>query len=82
MTRFLSRTVNALKAARKDPGKLEAAITKYLEEGDAIGCSPSELWDYFGISTPSLPAKAHFTKREDDHAAKLFEQLSTARYRG
>ena len=82
MTSFLSRTVKALKAARNDPGKLATAITKYLEEGDAIGCSPSELWDYFGISTPSLPAKARFTKQEEERAIKLFAQLTKERYRG
>lgn len=78
--RLLVGTVKALKAAKLAEDKMRAVITAYLEKGDALGCSPAELWDYFGTSTPSLPAQASFTKRQEEQALELFGRLTKARY--
>jgi hypothetical protein len=79
---FLARTTRALKSARHDENELVTAITTYLEEGDALGCSPAELWDHFAVSTPSLPERARLTQAQAALARQLFERLTKQRYQG
>ncbi|MGC4066406.1 MAG: ankyrin repeat domain-containing protein [Polyangiaceae bacterium] len=78
---ILSRTVRALEASGGDRQALSTSIHHYLEEGDAFGCSPSELWDHFATSTPSLVERAGLDRRSASLTLRLFEAATKARYR-
>ena len=77
---LLANAVIWLSEARGDPAKVEAAIARYLEEGDALELSPYELRDYFDISSPSLPEQADYSPEEQEAAAEIFTRVSKKRY--
>jgi len=77
---LLERAVERFRAARGSSMKLRAAIEQYLEDGDALDCSPFELRDYFDISSPGLVEEAGYLADEQQHASELFDSVSAARY--
>ena len=77
---LLQRAVARFRAARGDAKALEAAIERYLEEGDSLQMSPYELRDYFDISSPGLLEKAGFALSELESGSEIFDKVSKARY--
>lgn len=80
LTRFLKKTVKDLAAARGNAPNTAAAIDAYLEEGSALGCSPSELWDHFAVSSPGLPEKAGFSGAELKAVLRSYAKRSKQRH--
>ncbi len=77
---FLTKTIEALRAAQGDSDAVKSALERYMAEGDAAGMSPYELRDYFDISSPGLAEKAGYGKQEAAEATKIFDKVSKARY--
>ena len=76
LDRLLDGTVEQLRLARGDLPRQREAIRVYLSEGSAADRSPSELWDYFDISTPGLPELAGYDAAEVERAVELFREES------
>jgi hypothetical protein len=77
---LLINAVSWLSAARGNAAKVEAAIERYLKEGDALDLSPYELRDYFDISSPTLPEQAQYSQEEQEAASAIFTRVSRRRY--
>lgn len=65
----------ALRAARGRPNALQDAILAYLREGYHLGLGPSELTDYFCVSTPSIVEAAEYLDDESEAVMAVFDQL-------
>lgn len=65
----------ALRAARGRPNALQDAILAYLKEGYHLGLGPSELTDYFCVSTPSIVEAAEHLDKEGEAVVALFDHL-------
>lgn len=76
---LVDETVSLLQAARGDAFKTEQAIRQYLERGSSDLQSPYVLWDYFAISSPSMPRRAGYDDYEEYQAIELFARLLKAR---
>src|SRR5262245_51766257 len=57
-------TAERLQAAHGERPAIIAAIERFLDFGDAGEYSPAELWDYFCISSPTIPALAGYDATE------------------
>ena len=77
---LLSNAASWLIKARGDAAKVEAAIERYLKEGEALELSPYELRDYFDISSPTLPEQAQYSRKEQEEASAIFTRVSRKRY--
>src|SRR5688572_18450893 len=71
--RLVDDTVARLKA-------VEAAIRRFIERGDRCGMSPLTLWDYFAISTPSIPARAGYCGVECEQMVEVFDRPPRERF--
>jgi len=80
--RLLQETVARLASAKGDEGRVAQAIRQYLSEGSSLHMSPTELWDYFAISTPGLPEEAGFDAAETERAVEVFSMLADEAFRG
>jgi hypothetical protein len=80
--RLVSDTVGRLKAAEGDPEAVEASILRYIEQGDKLGASPYDLWDFFAISSPGIPERAGYRGIEGKQMTTVFERLSEQRFGG
>lgn len=69
------KTVAGLKAANGRPDSLGEVILSYLREGYGLGLSPSELTDYFAVSTPNIIEEACYAGTDGDSVAALFDKL-------
>lgn len=68
--------------AGDDRAAIVAAIEKFLDFGDAGEYSPAELWDYFAISAPTIPALAGCDALAEDRLIRIFSTCTHARYGG
>jgi hypothetical protein len=75
-------TVAGLKKAAGDQDQIEAAIRRYIDRGDRLGMSPYDLWDFFAISSPSIPEQAGYGGYECDKMVAVFERMSKERFGG
>ena len=80
--RLVDDTVARLRAANGDREKVEAAIRRFLDQGDRCGMSPAVLWDYFAVSSPSIPEKAGYCGYECEKMVEVFGRVSTAKFGG
>ena len=69
-----------LRAAGGERAAIIHAIEQFLDFGDAGEYSPLDLWDYFSISAPSIPALAGFSTAEEDRVTRIFSTCTHARY--
>lgn len=69
-----------IRAASEDPSLILSAIESYLDRGEALGCSPFELWDHFAISSPSIPQRAGCDPEIEEWMVALFETRANARW--
>ena len=77
---FLGRTVRRLRDTKGNDSELHSTIELYLTEGSALEVSPSELWDYFDVSSPGLPEEAGFSPDEQKRAVEMFSRQSSERF--
>ena len=54
---------------------LRNVILSYLREGHRLGLSPSELTDFFCVSTPNIVEEAGYTDAAGDAVVALFDEL-------
>ena len=80
LDRLLDGTVAQLRKARSSEAEQRQAIRDYLAKGDELDLSPTELWDYFDISSPSLPEQADYSDQECERAHVLFEQEAESKF--
>ena len=73
--RLQSDAIDSLRSANGDPLLLRAAIRSYLVQGHTLGLGPSELTDYFCVSTPSIVESAGFTGDSIFELVALFDQI-------
>jgi len=70
-----AKATASLRAAGGRPDALRDAILSYLREGYGMGLSPSELTDFFCVSTPNIVEAAGYTDAAGDDAVALFDEL-------
>jgi hypothetical protein len=75
-------TAERLCVACGDRSATIAAIERFLDFGDAGEYSPAELWDYFCISSPTVPSLAGYDAMEEDRIIRIFSTCTHARYGG
>jgi hypothetical protein len=75
-------TAERLRAAEGGRPAIIAAIERFLDFGDAGEYSPAELWDYFCISSPTIPAMAGYDAVAEDRIIRIFSTCTHARYGG
>jgi|GEM_PF-3296463 len=80
--KLVEDTVARLKAADGDRERIEAALRRYIEQGDKCGMSPFILCDYFAISSPGIPERAGYCGIECEQIVAVFQRLSSARFGG
>lgn len=68
-------TVSRLRSADGDREKIETAIRRFINQGYRNIKSPLTLYDYFSISSPSLPEKAGYCGYEAEQMIAVFERL-------
>jgi hypothetical protein len=78
--RLREETIARLRAAEGDREKIEAAISRYLDQGAKCGMSPYILWDYFAISSPGIPGRAGYCDYECEQMTDLFARLSEEKF--
>ena len=78
---LVDETVSLLRVTRGDALKTEQAIRQFLERGVSDLQSPYVLWDYFAISSPSMPRRAGYNEHEEAQAIELFARLSSSSIR-
>lgn len=81
-TRLIDDTISRLRAAAGDQEGIESALRRYIDQGDRMKMSPMELWDYFAISSPSIPEKAGYCGYDVERMNALFERLMVEKFRG
>ncbi len=82
MTAMCRDTADQLRAADGDRAAIVVAIEAFLDFGDAGEYSPSELWDYFSISAPTVPELAGCDAAAEDRVVRIFSTCTHARYGG
>jgi len=75
-------TAERLRAGRGERAATVAAIEPFRDFGDAGEYSPKELWYYFAISSPTVPALAGCDPVEADRVIRIFSTCTHARYGG
>ena len=80
--RLVDDTITRLEAADGDREKVELAIRRYIERGNEYILSPMVLWDYFAISSPSMPERAGYSGLECEQMVEVFARLSKERFGG
>ena len=70
-----ARTTAAVRAASGRADALGDAIWSYLGEGYRLGLVPSELVDFFCVSTPNIVEEAGYRGNAGDAVVALFDQL-------
>jgi hypothetical protein len=78
--RLVDDTVARLRAADGDSERIEAAVRRYLIEGDKCGMSPMILWDYFAISSPGIPERAGYSEHECEQMVGMFDRLAREKF--
>lgn len=73
-------TAGRIRAANGDRAGIAAAIEAFLDFGDAGDYSPFELWDYFSMSVPTVPALAGCDAAAEDRVVRIFATCTHARY--
>ncbi len=73
---LLIDSVADLKAAAGNERALLGAIKRYCKRGEAIQLSPMELWDYFAISSPSLPEQAGYSGNMLENMEQMFSNVT------
>ena len=73
-------TAVRLKAASGNHEGIEAAIRRYIEEGDKFGMSPMILMDYFAISSPGIPERAGYCGYEREQMVAIFDRIAAERF--
>lgn len=69
------RTTVRLREAKRSPESQQSAILVYLREGYRLGLSPSELTDYFCVSTPNIVESAGYTDAAGEALVAFFDDL-------
>lgn len=82
MAAMRRQTAQQLRGANGDRSAIIATIESFLNFGDAGEYSPAELWDYFCISSPTIPALAGCDARAEDRIIRIFSTCTHARYGG
>jgi hypothetical protein len=82
MAAMRRETAERLRAAHGERSAIIAAIERFLDFGDAGEYSPAELWDYFCISSPTVPMLAGYDAMEEDRITRIFSTCTHARYGG
>jgi hypothetical protein len=70
-----ARATSLLRAAHGRADSLRTAILSYLQEGYRLGLGPSELTDYFCVSTPNIVEAAGYADAAGDEVVALFDEL-------
>jgi hypothetical protein len=78
--KLVDDTVSRLRSAEGDRERIEAAIRRYLNQGNKYVFSPMILWDYFAISSPGIPEKAGYCGAECEQIVAIFERLSREKF--
>jgi hypothetical protein len=78
--RLRDDTVAELRAADGDRERIESAIRRYIDQGEELGASPYDLWDFFAISAPGIPDQAGYCGYECEQMVAVFDQLTRERY--
>jgi hypothetical protein len=78
--RLVANMVTRLRNAQGDREKVESAIRRFLNQGTKHGMSPMVLWDYFAISSPSIPERAGYCGYEAEQMVTIFDRLSKERF--
>jgi hypothetical protein len=78
--RLVGNTVTRLGAAEGDRDKIEIIIRRYLNQGYKYVMSPMVLWDYFAISSPSIPERAGYSGYEAQQMIAIFDRLSKEKF--
>jgi hypothetical protein len=79
--RLIGDTITRLQNAEGDREKIESAIRRYLNQGYKHVMSPMILWDYFAISSPSIPERAGYCGYEAEQMVAVFDRLSKEKWR-
>jgi hypothetical protein len=82
LERLQDETVAGLKAANGQTDPLRPVIMSYLKRGYELGLSPSELTDFFCVSTPSIVEAAGYTDTSGDSVVSLFDEVHDLLRRG
>jgi hypothetical protein len=76
----VAESVARLRAAKGDDAKIVEAIRYFVDEGTSDIHSPSVLWDYFSVSSPSMPAQAGYDETQESRATEIFEAVMNERF--
>jgi hypothetical protein len=78
---LVDEIIARLQAADGDREAIEDAVSRYIERGERLGASPLDLWDFFAVSSPTIPERAGYDGRDSEQIIAVFERLSRERYR-
>ncbi len=70
-----ARATANLRAAGGRSDALRDAILSYLQEGYQLDLGPSELTDFFCVSTPNIVEEAGYIGAAGDAVVALFDEL-------
>lgn len=70
-----AKATTNLRAADGRSDSLRNAILSYILEGHGLGLSPSELTDFFCVSTPNIVEAAGYAGAAGDAVVALFDEL-------
>lgn len=57
------------------PNSLRDAVLTYVREGYQLGLVPSELADFFCVSTPNIVEEAGYADTAGDEVVALFDEV-------
>jgi hypothetical protein len=75
ITELQATAVATLRAAGGRPDLVRDAILSYLRDGYRLDLSPSELTDFFCVSTPNIVEAAGYTDAGGDAIVALYDEL-------
>ena len=73
---LVGQTINDIHAAGGDRDRIDVAIRRYLTRGSKLGMSPMVLWDYFAVSSPTIPEHAGYCGYDAEKVIARFEAIS------
>lgn len=76
----VAESVERLRDAIGDDAKIAEAVGYYISQGSSDIRSPSVLWDYFSISSPSMPEQAGYDEAQESRAIGIFEAIMKERF--
>lgn len=75
MQELRRETAELVRAAAGDEAAVADAVRLFIEESWELVQSPSAMWDYFAISSPTVPRMAGLAPEAADGVVKVFETL-------